>query len=260
MDGKQVNRVIQAVLIAIVLIGVQTRDIQAKGKPAEEGQEQILAASIQINMSLKIGQAAGSSNERIVLASGLGSLIEEQGEMFIVTHNHWGELLQNFTTIEFRDAQNGLLVRMLGYEFKRLIRSQDAGTLILRAPEEIVPLRSQSATRGDADQLRSGDHVQVAFRQPGNRQRVDVLDAEVVSIGSYQGLPTVNLRSLSGQPITPGDSGGGVWLAGKLVGNSWMTIMNQVVVGGDSNVTDPVSTDRSFAALLPDVKESLDSN
>jgi hypothetical protein len=253
MDSKQVNRVIQAVLIAIVLIGVQTRDIQAKGKPAEAGQEQILGASIQINMSLKIGQAAGSANEQVALASGLGSLIEEQGEVFIVTHNHWGELLQNFTKIEFRDAENGLLASMLGFEFKKLIRSQDAGTMILRAPEEIMPLRSQAATRGDADPLRPGDHVQVAFRQRGDRQQVDVLDAEVVSIGSYQGLPTVNLRSLNGQPITPGDSGGGVWHAGKLVGNSWMTFMNQVVVGADSKGTEPAFTDRSFAALLPDV-------
>jgi hypothetical protein len=93
----------------------------------------------------------------------------------------------------------------------------------------------------------------VAFRQSGDRRRVDILDAEVVSLGSFQGLPTVNLRSLSGQPITPGDSGGGVWHEGKLVGNSWMTFMNQVVAGGDSKGADPVFTDRSFAALLPDV-------
>jgi hypothetical protein len=265
MNGRQSYRVIQAVLIGIFLISVQTRLAQAKSDSslfARVDNAQILQASLQIIMSLELDQPAGSSGaQQVVYSIGLGSLIEKQGEVFIVTHNHRGEILQNFTAVEFRDARNGLLLRMLGFQFKKLIRFQDAGTLVLKAPGEIDSSLSKSSSGaalkpaiiGDGSQLKPGDIVQVAYRQSGNREQLAVLDAEVLSLSSYLGLPTFNLRSLTGQPITPGDSGGGVFYNGKLVGNSWMTVMNQVVSSGDLETKSPVQTDRSFAALLPDL-------
>lgn len=49
--------------------------------------------------------------------------------------------------------------------------------------------------------------------------------AEVLAIESHNNIPLLSLRSLHGQTIEPGDSGGGVWLDGRFVGNLWMTVI-----------------------------------
>jgi hypothetical protein len=68
----------------------------------------------------------------------------------------------------------------------------------------------------------------------------------------YQGLPVYKLRSLNGQYIQPGDSGGGVWQDGVLVGNNWAVLMkpagHTLVSTGSGGEDDLVFTEMSYAA------------
>jgi len=82
-----------------------------------------------------------------------------------------------------------------------------------------------------------------------------MLEAEVESIGEYKGLPIFVLRSLDGLPIVSGDSGGGIWQDGRLVGNMWATVTKPSATNalGSSaqNLAAPQATEFSYAALLP---------
>jgi cell wall-associated NlpC family hydrolase len=66
-------------------------------------------------------------------------------------------------------------------------------------------------------------------------------------------MPVYKLRSLDGQAIQPGDSGGGVWHEGVLVGNNWMV---EAISDGNLESTGitvestRVYTDVSYAAVL----------
>ena len=50
------------------------------------------------------------------------------------------------------------------------------------------------------------------------------------------------LITLDGQPIMKGDSGGGVWFEGRLIGNLWAS---------PYEVETGARTSRGFAALIP---------
>ncbi len=70
----------------------------------------------------------------LIIGLGMGSIIRLNNEILLVTHNHWGELLQDVSLVEFRNADNQIILPILGYEFKSWIVYQDAGTLALRTP------------------------------------------------------------------------------------------------------------------------------
>jgi hypothetical protein len=262
MTRKQFIQGFQVLVMAIVLLGVQPI---WKGAKAESSlysggnQEQLLGASVQISMSVSRPTGKPNSNEVIVTSAfGLGSLIRRQGEAVIITHNHWGELLQDRSQVEIRDAGNGLLLSLTGLEFKALVRSQDEGTLIISAPASLVAPSSKKGAgagvqeAGNAQEVKPGDVVQVAYRKSGGFNQIELLEAEVTSIGTYKGFSTFNLRSTSGQPVKPGDSGGGIWYNGRLVGNLWGTLMKgNVVAVGDGQPTNQKFTDLSFGAILP---------
>ena len=109
---------------------------------------------------------------------------------------------------------------------------------------------------GNSLAVQPGAVVQVAHRAAGNREVVDVLDAEVVSVDPYEGLPVFRLRTPDGQPMLPGDSGGGVWLDGKLVGNLWATFPKvsspvDILPFVDPQAAEQGYRDLSLAARFP---------
>jgi len=229
---------------------------QTKPLPAIEN------AAHQVEMSNKIRGASvlimmqspilhQETAEGTFLGRGIGSLIKFRGEILLVTHNHYGEVLQDLTIVEFRDADNRLLKLILGNLFKSLIIYQDAGTLILRAPEglanQLVP-----ASLPDSRLVKPGEVVDVVYRANAGRDNVAILKAAVEEVVLYQGLPVYKLRSLNGQYIQPGDSGGGVWQDGVLVGNNWAVLMkpagHTLVSTGSGGEDDLVFTEMSYAA------------
>ena len=218
-----------------------------------EEREQIWNATLQIKM--EIPHPDKSKTGAVLRAKGLGSLVQCGGETLLVTHNHWGEFLQDTTAIEFRDGGNQLLKVMSGYEFKRLLRYQDAGILVIQAPDGIA-LQPATACLGDADGLQPGEVVFLAYRQAPDLKNIALIEATVETVFTIQGLPVYTLRSINGEPIKGGDSGGGVWHEGLLVGSMWATVELEkdpimAILTGDTEPSTLKPTNKSYAAILP---------
>ena len=217
-------------------------------------QEAIFDATVEIKMAFQPPHSKKQENK--LLATGLGSLVRNGSETLLITHNHWGEVLTDTTVITFYDVDHQVLKIMLGKEFKNLVVFRDEGTLVLEAPEELLGLDLSSDPRiGASEKVKSGTIVQVVYHQTGNRSEIGLLKAEVEAIGEYQGLPVYILRSLNGNPIIEGDSGGGIWQDGRLVGNMWATITKTTKSNASSSPASGKAsskpTDISYAAMLP---------
>ncbi len=211
----------------------------------------IRSATLLIRM--QIPQTQNAVGLDVGLGWGMGSLIRRKGENLLVTHNHWGDLLQDLSIVEFRNADNQMIKPIYGYEFKEWIVFQDAGTLVLRLPEELFD-PSAPASMDAIPQIVPGETVDVVYRENPTREKATILQAVVEEIITYKGLPAYRLRSLDGQPIKPGDLGGGIWYNGALVGNNWVTLMETsgsvAETSGNSEEENLFYTDLSYAAIL----------
>jgi len=221
------------------------------------GQE-ILDATIQISIVISIIDETSSVNK--IRGIGLGSLVNHKGQTLLVTHNHWGEFLQDAAEVEISDASHRMLRKISGSEFISLVRYQDAGTLIIEAPDGLW--RHPSARDS---QIQVGDAVLVAYRQTAGGDQVTLLESVVDSIITVQGLPVYKLVSRDGHPIRNGDSGGGVWHKGELVGNMWFTEVESSPVPAlfvsNESYADQSPTNKSMAAALStDILDSLEEN
>jgi len=75
----------------------------------------------------------------------------------------------------------------------------------------------------------------------------------VEEITTYQDLPVYKLRSLDGLNIQPGDSGGGIWYQGNLVGSNWMVAAKSTLIqdqSGNLERANRVYTEISYGAVL----------
>ncbi len=248
------KKILVFVTLVITLISVSFKSIplvvQSRPDQLKSNPDQIKHSSLLI--VVESIQPTG-----IKLAYGMGTLVNYQGKTFLVTHNHWGDMLQDTNIIELRDSENRMIRTIYGDEFKSLIVYKDAGTMLLHAPDGLA----DAVIPGSLDssiQLKADDTVQVAYRSQSNFDRLDVLDAEVKEGGFSGNVPIVTVRSLNGQLLQPGDSGGGVWHNGKLVANTW-AVLATVPVAGTSGHVDQASqtfTELSFAAVLAGVFKS----
>lgn len=185
------------------------------------------------------------------LAYGVGSLIQYQGETLLVTHNHW-RTLQDATLVKFFDADNNLLKVIIKQRFIESIIYADAGTLIIRPPQEVIdPLVPVSVQ--EIPQVAAGETVEIVYRENPNRETAAIKLAVVESIATYQDEPVYKLRSLDGQSIQPGDSGGGIWHDGCLVGNNWTVTAKETITPDEADQENIFFTDTSYGAVLPEV-------
>jgi len=193
------------------------------------------------------------AQQKYALVQGLGTLVQYQGTPYLVTHNHWGDVLQDLTSVELRDAENKLVKVIFGKEFKRLIYYQDAGTLVLYLPEG-WPVGIALASLATGSHLKVGDIVQVAYRENPERKKVTILEAVVQNVSQYEGLSIYEIHSLYGQTLKPGDSGGGVWFDGELVANNWAVITTSAsqATSGIAGLPAKTYTELSFAAVMPE--------
>ena len=158
---------------------------------------------------------------------GIGTLLSHQGKTLLVSHDHWLHLTSTVVPdlVQFHDADGRFLLEMTGDAFSQLMLFHDGGTLIMHAPPGLTIQLSSAAPMGHVASLQPGDIVYVAHRQANQKDTVVLMAAEVLAIGFRNNIPLLSLRSLNGQTIEPGDSGGGVWLDGRFVGNLWMTVI-----------------------------------
>ena len=184
----------------------------------------------------------------------MATLVQHQGETYLVTHNHYGEMLQDTNIVQLRDAENRKIRSMYGSEFKSLIVYQDPGTLVLHAPDgltdALTPVRLNHQP-----QLQPGDIVKVAYNGGSKREQVDIVDAVIEEITVSGITPVYKLRFPDGQLLSPGDSGGGVWYGESFVGNNWSIVLTYTITetSGNSNPANLTQTNLSYAAIFPEM-------
>jgi hypothetical protein len=191
--------------------------------------------------------------DRITLGYDMGTLVHYQGETYLVTHNHYGEMLQDSNLLELYDAENHRIRSISGFEFKSLIVYQDPGTLVLRAPYGLTDMLTP-VSLDLQPQLQPGDIVQVAYRGGAKREQVEIVDAVIEEITVSGVTPVYRLRFPNGPLLSPGDSGGGVWYGESFVGNTWSIVLSYTVAAtsGASNLVNETQTNSSYAALFPE--------
>ena len=183
---------------------------------------------------------------------GIGTLLTYEGETLLVSHDHWSHLTSTVVPdlVQFHDADGRFLLEMTGDAFSQLVLFRDGGTLIMRAPQALTAQLPNAAAVGHVASLMPGDIVYVAHRQANQDDTVVVMAAEVLAIEFRNSIPLLSLRSLNGQTIEPGDSGGGVWLDGRFVGNLWLTVREVSRDWWRFYQPTEITTARSYAAGL----------
>ncbi len=235
--------------LSFLLIATSLKPVPQPEKASLTGLETDLS---RIEASTLLIEVDSSQSGEDVQRYSMGTLVQYQGENLVVTHDHFGDLLQSFTSMKFSDAQNRLIVTLDRNEFNSLIVYQDAGTLVLRAPEGLADALAPGRLYGSSP-LQKGDIVQIAYRQQPDDQKVEVIDAVVVDTSSTRNTPIYNLRRLDGKSFLPGDSGGGVWYNGMLVANTWSILTTRSVIdtSGNPDLKNATLTDLSYAAIIP---------
>ena len=183
---------------------------------------------------------------------GLGTLLSYQDATLLISHDHWSHLTSTVVPdiVQFHDADGRFFLEIPGDTFSQLILFRDGGTLILRAPQTLMAQPPDAAAIGHVASLKPGDIVFVAHRQANQSDKVMLIATEVLAIEFRNTLPLLSLRNLNGQAIEPGDSGGGVWLNGRFIGNLWLTVREVHHDWRRFNRPVEIGTARSYAAGL----------
>lgn len=189
-----------------------------------EAEAELLERTVQIKIYTSLPAAEliriqpKSDPKRYLLSTGLGSLVVWQGKYVVVTHNHWGNVLQTAEYVEIQNWQGKPLRTMAMDKFMSLILYRDPGTLVLYDPTATWV----SAGHLAEDQRSAiGKIVTIAHQDPVNRGEVALMQAKVVENHQNNGLSVIGVKVLGNGIIIGGDSGGGVWLEGELIGNTW---------------------------------------
>ncbi|MFQ5420844.1 MAG: hypothetical protein ACE5EY_10845 [Anaerolineae bacterium] len=215
-------------------------------------QQHILAATVRISMTTPNWQQMSEAIEEAlpippdeyrtmaradgnVVAEGLGTLVAQGDETLLVTHDHWSRFDETLGTVTFRAADGLLITEMDLRAFKQHLRYRDGGMMVLAAPEVLVSAVPGSLRFLSSAALQNGDSVFLAQRADN---RVMLTEAYVVDQIEKQGRPAVRLQSASGQTVVGGDSGGGVWINGRLAAIMWTRVMMEDLTTGERQVTD----------------------
>lgn len=245
----------------ILLIGIisalavtfflKNENARASVSPVDEvARQQILNATVRITVYAEEASTSLSATQALneyALGDGLGTLVQDGPNKYIVTHDHWSQLVDNLNKVQIRNASDDLLLELDRALFYSLIRYRDGGLMVLVAPEEISSLAAVPVNKGAA--LTDGQTLHIAFWQPEAELPVSVEPVTVEMTETYEGQPAIKMRSLNGRTVVQGNSGGGVFSAGQLVGTMWETIVQKHLV--DNQATgETSSTDMSRAALV----------
>lgn len=195
-----------------------------------------------------------ANNGTYLVEYGLGTLVNQDAQTVIVTHDHWKDVLDRVEMVQVWNGRNQLITELSGDLFLNQILYRDGGTMILLAPAAMHGL--PTAGLGNPADVQVGDPVQVLHQEHAldpERATLQLHDAIVTEITTFDGRASFTLRSLDGNAIIQGDSGGGIWHSGKLVGNMWatMTGVNWQVWTWTSLDDAVTETDASFAAVQP---------
>lgn len=248
MKPKALFLVSGLALIVAVLLNTLTATAAVPAPPAPDPAttRRILQATVQIAL-YEYDEGAGVEKG----GRGLGTLVRQNNQTLIVTHDHWTHLNANLHEVEFRTARGDLLLTLSGSAFLGMIRYRDGGTMVLAAPAELAALAPVAVEPAGA---RNGDIVWVTRRNRADGgNTVEVVAATVETVTADAETPRSRLRGADGAVVIPGDSGGGIWYNGQLQGNLWSggveirtTWLDRLL--GTSRQTE---TSLIYSALLP---------
>jgi hypothetical protein len=215
---KAFRILLHSVILTILVLIIVYSQIDASGLlgklAGQAEQERILSATLQIRVYPCIGY---------YYEQGLATLIAYAGEKLILTHNHWN-ILDSFCKAQLRDAQGEFLMDLPQQKFLALIQYQDAGSLVLRVPQGLdrpaVDFNGQAGPHAN-------DAILVVHQDPQDADRVAVIAGQVQALNLQGAIPTYTISTPGSEAIIKGDSGGGVWYAGKLAGNLWAYYKDQ---------------------------------
>lgn len=239
------------ILIPIIITGLfgypQWQEAQTK--------QQILAATVQITMI--VPQWTEGEQQAIeplpvppdevrtmatvkeyIVAEGLGTVVQANGRPYLITHDHWSQLTTSAGSVQFRDAAGTLLAEMPLYKFKRLIVARDGGTMVLSAPDSLQDL----AMAAMPESVAANENLWLVHRQ---EEQVLVSPVQRVAVDSKNGVAVWRLQ---GEAVVSGDSGGGVWMNGRLAAITWTAVMLENQTNGERQATD-VSIAAVFESL-----------
>jgi hypothetical protein len=141
-------------------------------------------------------------------------LVTAVGPHTLLTHNHYPAGFSALTTqnLTLTDAAgNAVTVPVAAISLQPL----DAGTLLVQLPRDITLDPAALAAAGDVQSIAPGDWLTIQYwaDQVGT---IGLAEFEVVALGP--GTATLADPALI---INGGDSGGGAYHLGRLVGNTW---------------------------------------
>jgi hypothetical protein len=234
------NILVLVILIAFILCIFYHQFSQAAAyplSPEEAEKVQILSATVQI----LVFPVEGIEYER-----GIGTLFSYGSGTFILTHNHWS-MLTISAKVEFRSDKNQPLLTISGAEFLELVDYRDRGSIIIKAPSALL---SQGAvTISDFPDLTEGEELTLVHRNRNDHNQLELMTVKVVRVITDKGTSTYNIIPLNQAEIIPGDSGGGLWRAGQLVGNMWA--FYHETQPGFLSLTPPKEIQIGIVAQLP---------
>lgn len=200
-------------ILIVLMISILANQIVRPAIPdpvlREEVKEAILANALQI----VVFSADGATFEQ-----GIGSMFHYAGETLILTHNHWTKIT-DFAKVVIRSAQNVLLLEISGREFFTSVYYRDQGSIIIKAPAGLS-LQSNADVASLPD-LQVKDELVLVHQSKLEPGKLDVMLVQIQTPISDQGVSTYKINVQNGKKINPGDSGGGLWYNGQLVGNTW---------------------------------------
>lgn len=205
---------------------------------------QILASTVQIEL-FDNGRIEGDVRQ-IRTSRGFGTVVQYEGQRFILTHNHWSIPAAELNRMEIRNGAGQTLLVLEGATFYSLVRYQDGGTMLLEAPVGLVGVKAAELGNGAAVQV--GSTVWLATYDMEAGQGTEI---ETAWVREVEGTAVPGRLMLEGQEtaVISGDSGGGVWADGKLVGNLWTIQVAERTWGLGISLNRP--TGSIVAGMLP---------
>lgn len=241
-------------LALLVVCGVACRAPRAP-EPAVVGQisgEGILRATVRIRIVAPLMDAQGDpviveenghKSTLNAINRGLGTLVDVDGQPYLLTHDHYAELDSAVAHVVITDHAGQETTLPIGL-FRQAIRYRNNGVLVLDAPAGLPP----GVAPGDGERVQPGSVVQLVHRQT-ETDTLAVVTATVDGWLDFQGIPSYLLRNQAGEIIAPGNSGGGVWFEGQPIGAIHRTIV-VAAEGGAAAYSPPAPSHRGYATRL----------
>lgn len=209
-------------------------------------ESQILASTIQIEL-FDHGRIEGNVRQ-VRTSRGFGTVVQYEGQRFILTHNHWSIPAAELNRAEIRDGAGQTLLILESPTFYSLVRYQDGGTMLLDAPQGLAGVNA--AELGPGADVQVGSTVWLATYDIASGQGIKI---ETAWVREVAGTAIPGRLTLQGQEtaVISGDSGGGVWTNGKLVANLWTVQVAEQTWGLGINLNRPTGSIMAGIQPLP---------